>query len=132
MRSTPTMPLLWSTDQATYTASGDLAQAALYSQPIPIDNEEGFAAVLKVASGTAPTGTFKVQTSNHSPPVPPTGTPDATAMDWADTSASAAITTNGNALLQHAPAYGRWVRVTWTKTSGTGTLTGNGQAKGAH
>jgi endonuclease YncB( thermonuclease family) len=87
-----------------------------------------------VPATSTPVGTFKIQVSNSNPlEIPPAGTPDATAMDWADSGATVASAGSGETLyVQHAPAQSRWVRLVYTRTSGSGSATVNAHGKGAH
>jgi hypothetical protein len=120
------MPRLLNVD-LTFDNSGAVGSGTLTSGWIDVSEVTSINVQLTIASGTAPTGTVKIQCSNdraadQSAP----GT--LTAVDIA--SATAAFTDNGSARIPLADAGYKWIRAIWTKTSGTGTLTGNVNGKG--
>lgn len=124
--------LTFSTDQATYTPSGDISSAALYSAPISLRHIEGYAIQL-VTTGATVTGAFKLQASVSDPNVTNTNVPDATAMNWTDIDGSSTTVTVAGSLVWNAQGVGYpWVRVVWTE-SGTaaGAVTGRVHGKGA-
>ncbi len=93
-----------------------------------------FVASLQIVStGTAPTGTFKVQASCDP------GQPNAQAKtqqsadvtNWSDVAnATAAITAAGTSRIDLSDMGYTWVRVVWTSTSGTGSATIRASLKG--
>lgn len=67
--------------------------------------------------GGSPTGTFKVQVSNDQV------NDGASVTNWSDyPSSSIAITTDGDLIYNISNLGYRWVRLVYTRTSGTGTL----------
>lgn len=119
----------WSTTgTASFTTSGDLAEAALYSNPISLRHLSAFSVQL-VATGS-PTGSFKLQMSNDNPDHTGNKYPTST-MNWTDLDGSSiSITTSGNVGWNATGAGYLWLRVVWTKTSGTGSITGRFNGKG--
>ncbi len=96
------------------------------SAPIAIDQMWHYCFVGTVASGTAPTGTFKLQMSADPVNSTALGTNDNSvkAQNWVDVpNKSVAITDNGNIVIEVQNAGYSWVKVVYTKTSGTGNLT---------
>lgn len=117
--------LTWSTDQATYIASGDLSNSALYSVPMFLRHIDTYSIQI-VTSGATVTGTFKLQASNDDPTIPQAGYPAASSMNWTDVdSSSQTVTTAGSVVWNALGAGYQWVRVVWTE-SGTaaGSVTG--------
>jgi hypothetical protein len=84
------------------------------------------ASIQLVFSGSSPTGTFKLQASCD--PGQPNAQSEAQqysgVSNWTDISSSSqAVTTSGNVIWNIADPGYQWVRVAWTATSGTGTVT---------
>ena len=86
----------------------------------------------------APVGTFQIQVSNDIVPLAPTTTnpvgpdPAALVVNWSNYTGSQVVTTgmNGNwTWISQLGAY-KWVRLSYTATSGTGTVNANFFAKG--
>lgn len=119
--------IAWSTDQATYTASGDISNSALYSRPLRLRQVDVYSLQI-VTTGATVTGTFKLQASNDAP--------ESTAhssMSWTDIDGSSQTVTTAGSVVWNAFGAGyEWVRIVWTE-SGTaaGSVTGRQVAKGA-
>lgn len=78
-----------------------------------------------IASGTAPVGALKVQISNDAPNT--VGGP----TNWTDISgATVSVTGVGSFLIPKTEICYQWIRLVWTKTSGTGVVTAKLQALG--
>lgn len=123
--------LSWSTDQATYTASGDISNAALYSTPVLLRHIDNYAIQI-VTTGATVTGAFKLQASNSDPAIPDAGIPSASEMNWTDIDGSSVTFTAAGSFIWNAQGVGyQWVRVVWTE-SGTaaGAVTGRIHVKG--
>ena len=124
--------ITWSTDQSTYTTSGDISNSTLYSVPISLRHIDVYSAQI-VTTGATVTGAFKLQVSNDEPNLSPTNIPAASAMNWTDVdSSSQTVTTAGSVVWNASGAGYLWVRIVWTE-SGTaaGSVTGRQVAKGA-
>lgn len=98
-------------------SAGDMS-GNLNSDPFRIEHLHGYA-IQAVFSGSSPTGTFKLQASCDHPK------PDTTSQaptNWTDVSGSSqAVSANGNVLWDVSlPGYS-WVRVVYTRSSGTGS-----------
>ena len=86
----------------------------------------------------APVGTFTVQVSNDIVPLAPTTSnpvgpdPAANVINWSTYTGSAVVTTGtaGNWMWITQLAPYKWVRLSYTATSGTGTVAANFFAKG--
>lgn len=81
----------------------------------------------------APVGTFKLQVSCDDVPVGLNGQdPAINVVNWVDyTGSSAAIAAAGNFMWIVADCGYKWVRLVYTRTSGTGTLNVEYNGKGA-
>lgn len=131
--------LKWSTDgSATYATSGNIGSTNLYSNPIRLSLQEGYAIQL-VTTGAAVTGTFKLQASLSVPDRedPDTGLPQNPApasMVWSDIpDSSQTVAAAGDVLWIAADAFYPWMRVVWTEGAAcTGAVTGRAYTKGAH
>jgi hypothetical protein len=78
-----------------------------------------------VVTGSSPVGTLKVQCSNDSPGI--VGGP----VNWSDISgATVSVTGTGSFLIPKIDICYQWIRLVWTKTSGTGAVTVRLQAIG--
>lgn len=129
MRETP-LPLQLSTDSgATWSESGDLSQAAMISKPILLGQATNFSVQLLFGTGSSPTGTFTLQVSNNRSGEIKVDAASIATSDWTDY-ATQAISAVGNHMFNVANAGYRWARVTYTRTSGSGTLTVNVTVKG--
>lgn len=78
------------------------------------------ASVQAVVTGTSPVGAAQMQASNDA--VNPT--------NWANIGSSLAISATGVSFIAALELSYRWVRVAWTYTSGTGTITFNFEGVG--
>lgn len=125
-------PLTWSTDQATYTATGDISNATLYSTPMFLRHIDTYAVQL-VTSGATVTGTFKLQASNDDPNIPQAGYPAASSMNWTDIDGSSqTVTVAGTPMWNALGAGYQWVRVVWTKSgAAAGSVSGRIHGKAA-
>jgi hypothetical protein len=123
--------LTWSTSSSgtTFTSSGDISNANLYSKPFRLENFTGYSAQI-VYTGGAVTGAFKLQGSNDQEDSQndawlPTNWTD---IDTSSTTVAAAGSTIWNA----TNVFYRWVRVVWTEgAASTGAVTGRIQGQGA-
>ena len=124
--------LTWSTDQATYTASGDISNANLYSVPLLLRHIDNYSIQL-VTTGATVTGTFKLQASNDDPNIPTAGYPAASSMNWTDVDSSPTVVTASGTIIWNAANAGyQWVRVVWTESgSAAGSVTGRAHGKAA-
>lgn len=84
------------------------------------------------SGGSSPVGTFKLQGSNDAGDAGQTTTGHQQPTNWTDiTSSSQAITgTPGSALYDVTQCSYRWVRLVYTRTSGSATLNANMNTKG--
>jgi len=96
--------------------AGDLSQATVTSSIVNLSTVTGYS-IACAYSGSSPTGTLKIQVSNDF-------TEDSTAIsNWYDLpSSSQSISANGNYVWAISDANYKWLKVLWTKTSGTGTI----------
>lgn len=129
--------LAWATSDAKSTAyseaGGDVSNATLYTAPVRIENMTLYSVTLTTTGGGSPTGTFKVQVSSSQTQLGTDGFPleGAVAMVWVDlASATAAFTTDASKHINVTDSPHLWFRIVWTKTSGTGTVTGIWSGKG--
>jgi hypothetical protein len=113
--------------QVQLLTNGDMSQSSLTSTGVDM-NQQVLASISAVFSGS-PVGSLKLQISNDIVPVHPgtnipVGTdPAGNVVNWSDyTGSSENVTTNGNFTWNLGEAGYRWVRVVYTKVSGTGTL----------
>ena len=99
--------------------------ASLNLKPVWL-GEVAIAAIQIVFTGTAPTGTFKLQAScdKGNPKASSETQQYAGVSNWTDVSSSSqAVTDAGNLLWNIADPGYQWVRVVWTRASGTGNIT---------
>lgn len=98
-------------------SNGDLSQATLTSTAVAdCTNMLGFS-IQNVTTGNA-VGTISVQGSND--PEPNTSFTNRI-VNWT-TIVTTPVTAPGNVLINVTDCFYRWVRLTYTRTSGTGTL----------
>jgi hypothetical protein len=104
--------------------------ATLYSAPVKCSNLEGIC-FQPVFTGT-PTGAFKLQISNDGSNGALPETPF-TPTNWTDLASPTASASGaaGNAALTATGVYSVWIRLVYTFTSGTGSLTVRACGKGA-
>ena len=132
--------LYWSPDGSDYDTgtdgadtSGDISNAALYSNPVSLRHLDSYS-IQCVLTGATPTGALKLQCSNDDPEYASLPWPLATAMNWTDIDGSSqAFTATGNVTWNAQGVGYLWVRVVWTE-SGTaaGAVTGRYHGKGAN
>jgi hypothetical protein len=106
------------------TSSPDLS-ASLNLKPIWL-GRAALAAIQIVFSGSSPTGTFKLQASCDpgNPQSQSEAQQYAGVTNWTDVANSSnAVTDSGNLLWNISDPGYQWVRVVWTRTSGTGNIT---------
>jgi hypothetical protein len=131
--------LVWAPDASDYDAdnngvndiSGDISNAALYSNPVSLRHLNQFS-IQCVLAGATVTGSLKLQCSNSNPDYAGRAFPTATSMNWTDVDGSSqAFTAAGNVTWNAQGVGYLWVRVVWTE-SGTaaGTITGTFNGKG--
>ncbi len=102
--------------QYTILLAGDMSQATLTSSSVDM-TEFAIGAIQAVYTGS-PVGTFKLQISND----------NSTFSDY--TGSSNAITVAGDFMWNLVDAGYSYVRLVYTKTSGTGSVTAKAVAKG--
>lgn len=116
----------------TISSSGAMASTnTITSNAIPVDQLWGFA-IQAVWTGT-PTGTIKLQASSDSPVGDNAiADPSSTITNWSDISNSSYSITGaaGNYMWNFSGCGFRFVRVSYTNASGSGTLTAKLSAKG--
>lgn len=112
-----------------FPTAGDMA-GSLNSNAIDL-NQQYVAAIQAVFTG-APVGTFKLQISNDSPAINPGSVNKGSGVvNWTDyTGSSQAISAAGNFSWLLADIGYRWVRLVYTRSSGTGSLTAAISSKG--
>ena len=117
-------------DPLTISNSGDMSQASLTSNAIRADQLIALTIQAVVAGGTAPAGSLTVQISCDDGSSPE-GLVTPTITNWTNfPNAAATVSGNGSyAININAPSV-RWVRLAYTKSSGTGTLTARINAQG--
>jgi hypothetical protein len=107
-------------------SAGDVT-ASLNSQPLLLAHAIGYA-IQYVITGS-PVGSIKLQGSND--PVPDAIYTAPVPANWTDISGTTtAISAAGDGVFNANGVYYNWVRLVYTKTSGTGALTVVGNAKG--
>lgn len=119
----------WSaTGTSSFSSSGDVSVANQYSNPISLRHLSSYS--VQVVTTGSPSGTFKLQASNDDPDHTGVKYPTSS-MNWTDIDGSSFTVTASGSLVWNAQASGYlWVRVVWTKTSGTGTISGRFNGKG--
>lgn len=117
---------------ATYIASGDMSNATVLSFPVFLGQiVGGFSIQAIIAGGAAPTGTFKLQCSNDASSATITPTTSFVPTNWTDVAgSSASIVNNGDITWNVQSANYEWLRLVYTRVSGTGTLTSRCFVKG--
>lgn len=109
-------------------AAGDMS-GSISSNPFRVENMD-LAALQAVWTGAAPTGTFKLQASCDAGTDAQTGPSGFGVTNWTDVASSSnAITASGDFMWNLTDMGYRWVRVVYTRTSGTGTLLITANAK---
>lgn len=110
---------------STSVISGVDLGATRNSAAIPTDQLSHCSVVATVTGATSPVGTVKIQASND--PCPPGFEPQFTPTNWVDVaSASVAVSDNGTVQIGVTTIAHRFVRVQYTRTSGSGgTITAN-------
>ena len=99
--------------------AGDLSQATVASTAVILDQVFMYA-IQAVITGS-PVGSIKLQVSNDFDPANPTTTQP---TNWTDvTSSVTAISAATSVVWEDGDSTYRWVRVLYTKTSGTGACT---------
>lgn len=105
--------------------AGDMS-ADINSNPTQIEWVFGYS--IQCVMTDAPVGTLKLQASNDFDP----GRPNLAPTNWSDiANTSQAVNGAGIAFYNIPDSMYRWVRLVYTFTSGTGTLTARIQTKGA-
>lgn len=111
------------------------ASASFATDKLFIGRMEHVAIELTVPAG--PVGTLTVQVSDddgqQGPGQPGGATTDST-MNWVDVSPAEAIsgTTNSPFTWDYSDCPHRWIRLNYTRTSGSGTMTGRASVKGSY
>lgn len=109
-------------------SGGDMS-GSLNSAPLNLEFAFGYAIQCEFTG--SPVGTIKLQGSNDSTPDANFQFSNFAPTNWTDiTGTSTAVTTNGSILFNAASVYYRWVRVVYTVTSGSGSLSVVGNTKG--
>lgn len=102
----------------TFLSSTDLSTASITTSAIGVNHVYGFS--IQIVFTGSPVGVFKLQASNDE--VEEYASVDANT--WDDITGSEISVTTADAITwNHEDVFFRWVRVVWTKTSGTGTIT---------
>lgn len=104
---------------------------AQYSNGVDLDFM-ALGAIQAVFTGS-PVGTLKLQISTDNVPAPTLGSANmaSNVVNWSDyTGSSVAVTTSGNFVWNLSFIGYRWIRLAYTKTSGTGSLTVTASGKG--
>lgn len=106
--------------------SSDSLAGNLASTPIYVGHIMGWA-VQGSWTGTSPSGDIKLQVScdEGRSEEDPTGV-----TNWSDTDTVSVATNTGAFLLNKDAQYARWVRVIYTRTSGTGSISARINLKG--
>lgn len=110
---------------ALVTLDSSKSLAANYTSP-PLITQQDFGVYIQAVWTGTPVGTFKLQTSNSYQPggAVPGGGPAAAAGSWDDYPSSSQDSTGVTSCSWNvADIFFPWVRVVFTSTSGTGTLT---------
>jgi hypothetical protein len=116
-------------NQKQIVASGDMSQASITSQVMPIINEDNVA--FQIVWSGAPVGTFDVQVSvDHAQDSQGNVSNTGTWLSLTLSSPVAAAGSAGNAYVDINQISAPYIRVVYTKTSGTGTLNIWAAAKG--
>ena len=103
------------------------------SAPIPVGPWKGYSILVKCPSTGSPAGTVKLQGCNDAERV--SGVPDALLVNWFDIDAGAprivsqSISNATTVHLTDPECMYRWVRIKYTRTSGTITITSKIQRK---
>lgn len=118
-------------DQVQILTAGDLSQATVTSNGI--DLQQLYVASIQAVYTGSPVGTFVVQVSNDIVKIDPSvANQAANVVNWIDYSGSSlAISAAGSNMWNLTDMGYRWVRLKYTKTSGTGAVTAIFTAKGA-
>ncbi len=106
-----TVPIATAADMSADIASDgqDLNQVYTYS-------------IQAVYTG-APVGTLQLEISNDNPYIPSSGNPAVNVVNWIPYSGSTVAVSGAGSFMWNVLTTGnRWVRVTYTATSGTGSL----------
>lgn len=111
-------------------SAGDMSQATVVSNGIDM-NQIALASIQAVYTG-APVGTLTLEISNDIVAIDPTvANQGAAVTNWSTyTGSSLAISAAGNFTYNLSDIGYRWIRVKYTKTSGTGTINATLSAKG--
>lgn len=117
------------TPNALLVENGDMS-GSINSNPFRLEHLNTVA-IQAVFTGSSPTGTFKVQVSNDTQLITESGDIGATVNNWSDVSGSSVSVTASGDVAWNLPNTGfRWVRVVYTRSSGSGTLNVRAQGKG--
>lgn len=129
-------------DTPGYTNKSLTVGANVFGKPTNLNGIWLYTIQAVISGGAAPTGTLKLQGSLDALDDPSTnlpgirgtsveGIPLASVMNWTDIAGSSvAVTNNGNWVWNVADSGYEWVRLVWTFTSGTGTLSARFKGKG--
>ncbi len=102
-------------------SAGDMSSATLASIGVPMSQMKNFC-IQAVFTGS-PSGTFKIQVSNDIA-IPGDANPGANVVNWTDyTGSSQTISAAGNIAWGASNCAFQWVRLFYTKSSGTGSVT---------
>lgn len=110
-------------NQTLTLSSTDMSQTSITSSGIWLGHISDFSIQL-VFTGS-PVGTFKLQASNDqgNEDKGNGGWSDSGVTNWTDLDSAQAISAAGNLMYNYRGAGFRWVRLVYTKDSGTGTIT---------
>lgn len=123
-------------DAVPIVVNGDMSQATINS--IGLDIGQVYVSAIQAIYTGSPVGTLKLQVScDNVAPVQWSSqsaivtNPAANVIHWTDyTGSSLSITTAGDFAWLINPVGFRWIRLVYTKTSGTGTLNATFNGKG--
>lgn len=118
----------------TWTGAATKSMAAtITSDPFPMKNMTLMAVAVTVSSSSSPVGTIKLQACCDTGVGIDGSMQGITGLsNWVDiTSASQAITADGTTLFDLRDVPYRWVRVVYTRSSGSGTMAVHVNAKGS-
>jgi len=123
------------TNNSTVTWTGAATKsmgATITSDPFPVRNMDLGVFYITVSASTSPVGTFTLEGCVDQGEDPGTGNADITGLNtWvAMTGYSQAITNDGTTAFRVVDVAERWLRVKYTRTSGSGTVAVRVNAKG--
>jgi hypothetical protein len=107
-------------NDALVLSSTDMSQASITSAAQPADSLVNI--LIQCVAAGAPVGSLKIQASCD----PQNATP----VNWSDVGSAVAVSAAGTFSVPFVDNAACWLRLVYTKTSGTGTLSARLNAKG--